>query len=320
MSRGSFTATVVLASLLVAASPSPAAQKWLRLSTPNFELYTDGSEASGRNILLYFEQVRAFSLPAMRALGLPEKPVRIVDFRSPGEYALYCPSSLWQCNLDRPCDYIDTSSSPPSFPAINTPGGSKCQTQSSYPAFSLSGPARDFIVMTHELKRAGPSGWSEHLGVSLEASGVKLPAWINNGLLGLANRTEPVSGGLGVEVPYPWRLPRVTGMEELLRTWPAADPMVQMLTLSESYREKFPAFLKAVRDGEDDVRALSRTYGRPLSELERDLRAYALNPAQAAGIRIDVPGTFAPETQPVSPVEIGLVWAELKTTRPAHGR
>ena len=207
MSRGSFTAAVVLASVLVAASPSPAAQKWLRLSTPNFELYTDGSEASGRDILLYFEQVRAFFLPTLRALGLQEKPVRVVDFRSPGEYGLYCPSSLWQCNLDTAC--LEP------FVPINSPY-SGCQNQASHPAFSLSGPARDFIVMTHELKRAGPSGWSEHVRVSLDASGVKLPAWLKNGLLGLANRTEPASGGLGVDVPYLWRLPRVTGMGGLL--------------------------------------------------------------------------------------------------------
>ena len=139
MSRGIFTAVVLVASVLCAGSPALAAQKWLRLSTPNFELFTDDSETKGRDILLYFEQVRAFSLPVLRALGLPEKPVRIVDFRSPGEYGLYCPSGLWQCNLDQTC--LEP------FAPINSPY-TGCQTQSSYPAFSLTGPVRDSIVIT----------------------------------------------------------------------------------------------------------------------------------------------------------------------------
>jgi hypothetical protein len=41
-----------------------AADQWVKLATPNFELYTTAGEKKGREAILYFEQVRSFFLEA----------------------------------------------------------------------------------------------------------------------------------------------------------------------------------------------------------------------------------------------------------------
>jgi hypothetical protein len=42
------------------ALPLTAADKWIRLSTANFELYTNNSEAAGRETIRTCEQLRRF--------------------------------------------------------------------------------------------------------------------------------------------------------------------------------------------------------------------------------------------------------------------
>ena len=54
--------------LLFAVSLSlPAADQWLRLTTPHFELFTTSGEKRGRETILHFEQVRSFFLTALPA-------------------------------------------------------------------------------------------------------------------------------------------------------------------------------------------------------------------------------------------------------------
>src|ERR1022692_720718 len=56
--------------------------RWLKIKSPNFELFTTAGERNGREVARHFEQVRAFFLDAM-GLGLKSgPPVRIVVFRS----------------------------------------------------------------------------------------------------------------------------------------------------------------------------------------------------------------------------------------------
>ena len=76
--------------LLVAASiPSFAAEQWLRITSPDFELYTSAGEKKGRAALLHFEQVRDFFLKASPVKNLSDVPVRLIDFGSDAEYRSY---------------------------------------------------------------------------------------------------------------------------------------------------------------------------------------------------------------------------------------
>src|ERR1700680_2139358 len=69
--------------------PLGAADQWVKLVTPNFELYTSAGEKKGREAILYFEQVRSFFLEASISKHVSEFPVRIVAFRGEKQYLPY---------------------------------------------------------------------------------------------------------------------------------------------------------------------------------------------------------------------------------------
>src|SRR5579871_5419769 len=69
-----------------------AAEAWLKLGTPNFELYTTAGEKKGREAILYFEQVRSFFMEASQSKRAPSFPVRIIAFRGEKEYKPFRPN------------------------------------------------------------------------------------------------------------------------------------------------------------------------------------------------------------------------------------
>lgn len=75
--------------LLILAVPVLGADKWIRLSTPNFELYTNDSIAAGQETIRYCEQLRSFfvQLPEYQQRQL--SPVRIVEFSSAEQFRPY---------------------------------------------------------------------------------------------------------------------------------------------------------------------------------------------------------------------------------------
>src|SRR5271169_6832185 len=79
----------VLICLIAVAVPSLSAEPWLRLTTPDFELYTSAGEKKGRETILHFEQVRAFFLKASPVKKTSEFPVRIIQFGTEKEFSRY---------------------------------------------------------------------------------------------------------------------------------------------------------------------------------------------------------------------------------------
>src|SRR5579862_7893540 len=77
--------------LFACITPALAADNWLRLSTPHFELYTDAGEKRGREAILYFEQVRTFFTNISPSKKASTFPVRIVAFRNEKQYRPYSP-------------------------------------------------------------------------------------------------------------------------------------------------------------------------------------------------------------------------------------
>jgi hypothetical protein len=81
----------LITAILVTFLPRPlaAADQWVKLATPHFELYTTAGEKKGREAILYFEQVRSFFLEASASKRVSEFPVRIVAFRGEKQYQPY---------------------------------------------------------------------------------------------------------------------------------------------------------------------------------------------------------------------------------------
>src|SRR5260221_14419335 len=74
---------------LLAGHVGAAAEQWIKLTTPHFQLYTSAGEKKGREAILYFERVRNFFLLSSPSKKVSEFPVRIVAFRSEKEYKPY---------------------------------------------------------------------------------------------------------------------------------------------------------------------------------------------------------------------------------------
>lgn len=80
---------LLLAALLagvVSSSPISTAEHWIRVSTPEFEMYTTNGEKQATAALKVFEQVRYFFLQNSHSKAPPQAPVRIIAFRSEKEY------------------------------------------------------------------------------------------------------------------------------------------------------------------------------------------------------------------------------------------
>ena len=250
--------------LLLVVAQSLAGAAWIRLTSPHFELYTDGSEASGRNTIQGFEQLRSFyaQIPEYRQRNL--LPARIVEFASLESFNPYRSAGLeaghYESNGDR--DWIALG-----------------------PMSSSEGRSR---LIAHEYN---------HLIVA--RAGLRLPAWLTEGLAEVFSTAGPAGertsvGGIGTQ-----DLPVLKS-----RTWGNLDSLVamdakafaammngskeesvhmfysdcrglaHMLYLAPGYSEHFPKFLSGLNQGKTTAEALRTAFGRESGEVARDLRAY----------------------------------------------
>src|SRR5688572_17254647 len=132
----------------------PGADSWLRLTTPNFELYTNASERRGKETILYFEQVRDVFMRITSSKGTT-LPVRIIAFKSPKDFQPY-------------------------------------NVRESAAAYYLGGWDRDYIVMGNIGPDYFPIAIHEYTHLIIKHSGLELPAWLNEGLAELYSTLKPL--------------------------------------------------------------------------------------------------------------------------------
>src|SRR5580693_2290288 len=214
--------------LMCACALLPAAgsegSHWLRVTSPNFELFTTASERSGRDVAMHFEQVRAFFLEAMGMGVNSGPPVRIVVFRSDKEFAPFAPN-----------DFAD--------------------------AYYLGAQDRDYIVMKSASGERFPLAVHEYIHLLVKHAGIKAPVWFNEGLAELYSNLKPLGGKIavgGIILPHLIILQQSKWID--LATLLAVGPdsalynqkthaglfyaeswaLVHMLYLSADYRPKLP--------------------------------------------------------------------------------
>ena len=66
-----------------------AAEQWIRLTTPHFEMYTTNAERKAVEGLQIFEEARGFFEENSPSKTAPDVPVRIIAFKSEKEYKPY---------------------------------------------------------------------------------------------------------------------------------------------------------------------------------------------------------------------------------------
>jgi hypothetical protein len=281
---------------------------WIRAQSPDFEVYSTAGEATVRETLREFEEVRAL----FRSLSLVDTdavdpdahvaPVRIVAFGSAKEYEPYRLNGF----------------------AV---------------AFYFPGVERDTIVMSGVARsNTFPVALHEYFHLAINHLGITLPLWLGEGLAEVYSTLRPLSGGvvLGEVISsrmHDLRIDKWTPLTAIL----AADSsspyynekskagslynegwaLTHMLYLSPEYRPRFADLLKAVALGQDSAEALASVYGKPVAAIEKDLQAYLhgnrframvfATAASAGGISV------APE--PAPSFDVRLILTELSQRR-----
>ena len=291
----------VAAALMCAIALIPAAgsegPRWLRIQSPNFELFTTAGERSGREVARHFEQVRAFFREAM-GLGMKSgPPVRLVVFRSDKEFAPYAPN-----------DYAA--------------------------AFYLGAEDRDYIVMKNASSELFPVTVHEYTHLLVKHTGIVAPVWFNEGLAELYSNLKPLSGKIEVgDIIMPHfillRQSKWIDLATLVAVqhdsplynekthaglfYAESWALVHMLYLGADYRPKLPALLEGIKSGAGAADTFQKAYGKTLEQVQKDLESYMRGTSFNASLfntrlakEVD-----APEVSDSSPLEAGLVLAEI---------
>jgi hypothetical protein len=140
--------------LLFATHTMMGADRWIRLTTPHFEMYTNNSERQGRAALEVFEQVRYFFLKNSKSKSAPDTVVRIIAFRSEKDYRPY-------------------------------------RLNEGAFAYYMRSRKGDFIVMQDLSAEHHQAAVHEYTHLIIAHQGLILPIWLNEGLADLYSSLEP---------------------------------------------------------------------------------------------------------------------------------
>ncbi|MCC6394990.1 MAG: hypothetical protein IT167_30640 [Bryobacterales bacterium] len=295
-----------LAGLFLSASMGvSAADQWIKLVSPNFEMYTSNGERTARDALLYFEQVHGFFAKAMNLAVKQEAKVRIIAFRSEHEFKPY---------------------------SVNAVAA----------AYYLHGLDRDYIVLERANSDHYPAVVHEYVHYLVGQSGVEnMPLWLNEGLAELYATLRPVARKVEVGVYNPGHLRTLSrgkwlDLEALLAAntgssfyneksrvgmfYSQAWLLTHMLSLADGYRDKFREFLNAILTANPPSRAFEMVYGKNTAEVTQDLHDYSRANVMKL-VRYDVTldkRAESPAIEQAPDFEVSLHLAQLLLSTPAR--
>jgi Tetratricopeptide repeat len=250
---------IITGFLLAGAVLSPAAEThWIRLKSPNFEMYSSAGSRSALDTIREFEQVRGFFLQAFGGQPAKPVPVRLVAFGSVKEYEPY------KLNEYAIAYYHDT-------------------------------PDRDYIVMSHAGADTFPIAVHEYVHLVVRHAGLKLPPWLNEGLAELYSTLKPYGGKILVGDLIPGRhqallrekwaplsailaadhdSPYYNEKDKAGSLYNEGWALTHMLAFRAEYRPKFGQLLRTISDGTDSATALEQVFGKTVPQIEKDLQGY----------------------------------------------
>lgn len=243
--------------LLALTGSCSAAEQWLRISTPHFDLVTNETEKAGRDLIGYFEQVRGFFLKVTPVRIPDEFPVRLIAFKDKEQFAAYAPRVLTR-------------------------------------AYFLGSPLGEYIVMADVTPESYGLAVHEYTHLIVRHSGLKIPVWLNEGWADVYSSMHAVKDGVAVGDLLPGRMRLLEGPWldfATLTSVTAQSPiynegdrtgifygeswaLVHMLFLSPEYKQNFPKFVNALNRGSTTAEACQAAYGKSSDDVFRDLRAY----------------------------------------------
>jgi tetratricopeptide (TPR) repeat protein len=251
---------VLAASVLVASVPPVmnAAEHWIRLTTPHFEMWTTNSEKQGTAALNVFEEVRYFFLQTSKWKTEPSTTVRIVAFKSEKEF--------------KPYRFSEGSA-----------------------AYYLRTRKADYIVMQDISPEHYQTVMHEYTHLIMQHVDLKLPIWLNEGMADLYSTLEPRGNQALVGRPLVGQVillmnqrwldlttlfdvgpnsPYYNERDKMSIFYSECWALTHMLAFSETYAPGFPKFFAAVASGRPVPDCLQSVYGKTLNQITRDLHAY----------------------------------------------
>ncbi|HYP12692.1 MAG TPA: tetratricopeptide repeat protein, partial [Bryobacteraceae bacterium] len=280
------------------AVPALTAGEWIRLSTPNFEVFTTAGEKKGRELVLQYEQLRSFFMQASQNKTAPGERVRIVAFSSEKEF--------------RPYRINEIAS-----------------------AYYTGGQNRDYIVMQEISSLHHGTAIHEYTHLVMRHTRLKLPIWLNEGWAEVFSTLKPVGKKAMVGELLPGRLQalsrerwmdlaRLTSVQhdspeynEKSRAgvfYSQSWALTHMLYLGAEYRPGFLKMVSLLNENKSAEEAFQGAFGRSLADVEKDLRTYfRRNSLYAAVFDIKLERSQEePVVAPVPPFESGLLLADLQ--------
>jgi len=248
----------ILVCLIAAALPLFAAEPWLRLTTPDFELYTSAGEKRGRETILHFEQVRAFFLKASPVKRTGDFPVRLIQFGTDKEFEPYKPN---QAGI----------------------------------AYYTGTPARDYIVMDDAATSEASVAIHEYFHLVVRHSGLKIPIWLNEGWADVYSTLRPMGKETAIGDLIPGRVSELErspwldfkALTSVDRNSPDYNEigragifyaeswaLAHMLYLAPEYEANFGKFVMALHQGHSAAEAFETAWGRSGADVFTDLHTY----------------------------------------------
>jgi len=282
---------------LIATIPSSAAEQWLRLTTPHFELLTTAGEKKGREGILYFETVRQFFSDGGFTRNLPEKRVRIVAFRNEREYRPYAPNEFAT-------------------------------------AFYAGGANNEYIVLSQIGPEYYPVAVHEYTHLVIRHTTPNIPIWLNEGLAEVFSTLHSEGNKVAVGDIIPGRLMeartnRLIDLDTLFAVdhnsklynershagmfYSESWALAHMLFFDPADRPHFPAFFKAVTSGEASAPALQGAFGKSVADVQKDLGRYIQSgPTRHMLVSVQLEKSAAsPDVEPVDVWDADLALAEI---------
>lgn len=277
--------------------PIQAAEHWIRVSSPHFEMYTTNGERQATEALKVFEQVRYFFLQRSSSKTAPNDMVRIIAFRSEKEYKPYRPNEG---------------------------------------AFAYYLPSRkgDFIVMQDISPNHYQTAVHEYTHLIIEHLGLKFPVFLNEGLAELYSSLEsrgdkamvgrPLEGNSEILRSEKWldlntlsavdqNSPYYNESAKMSIFYAESWALVHMLTLGKNYSASFSKFQSEVQKPQPVSECFRTVYGKSVAEVTKDLRSYVnQSTVQAALFDVKLSKTeLEPEVSEPGELSVNLALADL---------
>jgi tetratricopeptide (TPR) repeat protein len=279
------------------------AERWERLKSPDFEMYSSAGERGSRDTIRYFEQVRSFFIEVLGAAQRDQKPVYIIAFGSEKEFELYRPNEVAA-------------------------------------AFYQPTKQRDFIVLGRIGEEYLPAVVHEYVHLLAQSADLKLPLWLNEGIADVYSTLKPTGNKVIVGTPPPGRVltllrekwialplvlaakhdsPYYNEKNRASAFYGESWALTHMLMLGTEYRSGYSKCIAAIRAGTPSEDALVSTYGKPLDRIERDLHEYVRSTTvngSVFNVKLEKESAEVP-IEPLPDYDLKLRLAEV-ADRPGH--